>query len=57
MTSVTDGLTVLTGLEAGVRGADGTYPEGSLNRRVEDRLQAFADIRKSFAKEAGGDAQ
>ncbi|UWQ60985.1 AAA family ATPase (plasmid) [Leisingera caerulea] len=57
MTSVTDGLTVLTGLEAGERGADGTYPEGSLNRRVEDRLQGFADIRKSFAKEAGGDAE
>lgn len=56
MTSVTDGLTVLTGLEAGVRGADGTYPEGSLNRRVEDRLQGFAEIRKSFAKEARGNA-
>ncbi|MFY0312442.1 Lon protease family protein [Leisingera sp. D0M16] len=56
MTSVTDGIAVLTGLEAGERGADGVFPEGSLNRRVEDRLQGFADIRKSFAKEAGGNA-
>jgi predicted ATP-dependent protease len=56
MTSVTDGIAVLTGLEAGERGADGVFPEGSLNRRVEERLQGFAAIRKSFAKEASGNA-
>jgi len=56
MTSVTDGIAVLTGLEAGERGADGVFPEGSLNRRVEERLQGFAEIRKSFAKEASGNA-
>ena len=56
MTLVSDGIAVLTGLEAGVRGADGAFPEGSLNRLVEDRLQGFADIRRSFARAGGGDA-
>ncbi|MEX0301857.1 MAG: Lon protease family protein [Leisingera sp.] len=56
MTSVTDGIEVLTGLEAGVRGADGAFAEGSLNRLVEDRLHAFAEIRKSFAKGSAGNA-
>ncbi|WP_051371762.1 S16 family serine protease [Leisingera aquimarina] len=56
MSTVSDGMAVLTGLEAGVRGADGAFPEGSLNRLVEDRLQGFADIRRCFAKQGGGDA-
>ncbi|MFW8595071.1 Lon protease family protein [Cribrihabitans neustonicus] len=56
MATVSDGIEVLTGLEAGVRGADGAFPEGSLNRLVEDRLRGFARIRKAFAREAGDDA-
>jgi len=51
MQTIADGIEVLTGLHAGARGEDGTYPDGSLNRRVEDRLTAFADIRKSFGVE------
>jgi len=52
MTTVADGLAVLTGLEPGARGDDGAFAAGSLNARVEDRLTAFADIRKRFAREA-----
>ena len=52
MTTLSDGIEVLTGLPAGARGADGTYPENSLNRRVEDTLTGYAEIRKSFAREA-----
>lgn len=42
------GVALLTGLEAGRRGDDGEYPEGSVNRKVEERLIAFANMRKRF---------
>jgi hypothetical protein len=46
--TIEEGLTLLTGFEAGQRGSDGNYPAGSVNRRVEDRLRSFATIRRSF---------
>jgi lon-related putative ATP-dependent protease len=52
--TIDEGVALLTGLTAGERDADGTYPSGSVNRRVEDRLQAFADIRKNFGRQAIG---
>ncbi len=54
--TIDEGIALLTGLEAGERQADGVFPPGSINRRVEDRLRAFADIRKNFGKEGGGEA-
>jgi predicted ATP-dependent protease len=39
---------VLTGLAAGERGADGRFPEGSLNRRVADRLAELAEKRRKL---------
>lgn len=39
---IDQGIELLTGIPAGVRGEDGTYPEGTIYRRVEDRLEAFA---------------
>jgi predicted ATP-dependent protease len=46
--NVGDGITLLTNMPAGERGTDGAYPIGSINRRVEDRLRAFADVRRNF---------
>ncbi|WP_417669594.1 Lon protease family protein [Roseibium sp.] len=51
--TIDEGLEFMTGLPAGERGADGTYPEGTVYRRVEERLEAFADIRRSFGKQGG----
>jgi hypothetical protein len=48
-----EAVEILTGEVAGVRGADGRFADGSVNRRVEDRLVEFARHRKQFA-EAGG---
>jgi hypothetical protein len=39
----------LTGREAGGRGPDGSYPEGSINRLVEARLAAMAEVVRRFA--------
>jgi predicted ATP-dependent protease len=46
---VDQGISLLTGHPAGDRDADGSFPVGSVNRKVEDRLRAFARIRQSFA--------
>jgi predicted ATP-dependent protease len=46
--TVDQGLELLTGVPAGRRGADRAFPEGSINRRVEERLVAFAEVRKRF---------
>ena len=50
--TIDDGIALLTGLEPGRRGRDGTYPPGSINRRVEDRLHGFARIRKAFGSQS-----
>ena len=52
--TLNEGIALLTGLSAGVRDADGTYPPGSVNRRVEDRLRAFASIRRNFTSQSLG---
>jgi len=54
---IEEGVALLTGLEAGERQADGTFPPGGVNRRVEDCLRSFADIRKNFGKEGVGEAR
>jgi lon-related putative ATP-dependent protease len=51
ISTIDEGIALLTGVPAGVRGDDGSYPAGSINRRVEDRLRAFASIRRSFEKQ------
>ncbi|MGA3401248.1 MAG: AAA family ATPase [Acetobacteraceae bacterium] len=41
------GIGLLTGMPAGERGTGGDYPEGTLNRAVEERLKLFAKARKA----------
>lgn len=52
--TLNEGIALLTGLAAGVRGSDGSYPLDSVNRRVEDRLRAFASIRRNFTNQSNG---
>jgi hypothetical protein len=42
VSSVEEGIELLTGVPAGTRAEDGTYPEGTVFRKVADRLEAFA---------------
>jgi predicted ATP-dependent protease len=49
--SIDEGIALLTGTAAGERGSDGNYPLGSINRLVEERLRAFASIRRQFDRE------
>ncbi|PWB64576.1 MAG: ATP-dependent protease [Deltaproteobacteria bacterium] len=43
---VEDGVEILTGIPAGKEGPDGTYPAGTLNRLVEERLTALRNAMK-----------
>ncbi len=50
--TIDEGIALLTGLDAGIRGDGGNYPAGSISRRVEDRLRAFASIRRNFERQS-----
>lgn len=46
--TINQGIEILTGMEAGVRQEDGTYPEGTVNYLVDKKLQEFAEKWKQF---------
>jgi lon-related putative ATP-dependent protease len=48
ITTIDEGIALLTGRPAGLRSDSGDYADGSVNRLVEDQLRAFARIRQSF---------
>jgi hypothetical protein len=43
-------MEILTGMPAGHRDAAGRFPDGTLNRSVEERLVAFAEARRRFSQ-------
>lgn len=46
---IDDGIEVLTGVAAGEHDDAGKYPEGSVNSRVQKKLQQFAEQQKNLA--------
>jgi len=53
VTTIDEGIALLTGRPAGMRGEDGLYPEDTVNHRVLQRLSAFSERRKTFAQLQG----
>jgi lon-related putative ATP-dependent protease len=47
--TIDQGIALLTGVEAGARDEQGAYPEGTINAKIEARLQTFAEQRREFA--------
>ncbi len=47
---IDEGIEILTGTVAGKRDKRGEYPQGTINRLVEDQLIAFAEKRRDFAR-------
>ena len=45
---IDQGIEILTGARAGERGPDGQFPEGTINRKVEERLAELAEARRRF---------
>jgi len=50
VSSIDQGIEILTGTPAGVRQEDGSWPEGSVNERVDRRLREMTEIVRSFQK-------
>jgi hypothetical protein len=48
--TIDQGIALLTGTPAGECGADGAFPDGSVNALVEARLEEFAKKARAFAK-------
>jgi lon-related putative ATP-dependent protease len=46
VSTIDEGIEVSTGLTAGQRDANGIYPEGSVNDRVQKKLQEYTDRQK-----------
>lgn len=49
--SIDQGISILTGKDAGVKNGDGTYPERTVNYLVNERLKAIAISLKKFGEE------
>ncbi len=58
VTTVDEGIELLTGIPAGRRRDGRPYPAGTIHRMVDDRLAAFADTARAFggARPDGGRA-
>ncbi len=50
ISTVEEGIEILTGMKAGKLQRDGTYPKGALFRKVDERFLEMAEIAKKFAK-------
>ena len=54
VTTIAEGIEILTGVPAGARGADGHFPEGTVNAKVEAKMRAFAETRRRFSERGPG---
>jgi lon-related putative ATP-dependent protease len=55
--TVEEGLGILTGMDAGTLQEDGSYPEGTVYRKVDDRLKVISEIVRKFSKDMEGDGK
>jgi len=51
ITTIDQGIALLTGSAAGARAADGLYPPDTVNRLAEDRLRQFSASRRAGGRD------
>ena len=51
VSTIEEGIEILTGKKAGVRKKDGSYPKGSIYARVDERLKSLAEGMIRFGKD------
>jgi predicted ATP-dependent protease len=55
---IDEAISIMTGVDAGERGADGAFPENTVNHRVERQLVTYAELRRGFSRqESKADAE
>jgi hypothetical protein len=52
VTDIDQGIEILTGTPAGERREDGSWPEGTVNARVDRRLREMSEIVRNFQQDA-----
>ena len=52
--TIDEGIEILTGVPAGKRKKDGTYPKGTINAMAYDKLRRYAMTVVNFGKEEAG---
>jgi ATP-dependent Lon protease len=55
--TIDEGIEILTGKNAGKKGSDGTYPEGSINYLVDRKLAELAEDIKQFGNAGEAEAK
>jgi lon-related putative ATP-dependent protease len=48
--TVDQAIEILTGVEAGERREDGSYPQGSVNQRVDERIREMSEALRRYAR-------
>ena len=57
VSTIGEGMEILTGEEFGEMREDGSFPEDTINRRIDDRLTSFAEAWTRYSsKKDGGDS-
>ena len=51
VSTIDEGIEILTGIPAGTRGKSGAFPANSINGKVEARLTKLAEMRRAFARQ------
>ncbi len=46
--TIDQGIEILTGVKAGAKQPDGTFPEGTVNSKVDEKLKAMAEKLREF---------
>ena len=57
VSTVDEGIELLTGMKAGRRGKNGKFPKDSINERIEAQLVRFAEKARDFARHRPGDEE
>jgi predicted ATP-dependent protease len=55
VSTIDEGIEILTGVPAGTRSDDGTYQEGTVNFLVDQRLRELAETMQDFGKQTESD--
>lgn len=55
--TIDEGIEILTGIPAGIRQKDGSFPEGSVNHLVDNKLREMADQLKNYYAEEKRDGK